>query len=1236
MRLPVFSWLFLMVIYSLFLSICVFGVSAGQCFSNQQSLLLQLKNNLTFNPAMSTKLARWNQSTNCCSWEGVTCYEGLVVGLDLTNESISGVLDNSSSLFGLQHLQSLSLAYNNINNSYIPSEFDKLANLRYLNLSDAGFEGQVPFAISHLTRLVTLDLSNSHFSKLKLEIPNLNILIQNLSELTELHLDNVNISAQGNEWCRALSSSLPNLRVLSLSSCQLSGPIDSSLRNLQSLSIIRLNYNNFFAPVPYFFADFKNLTSLEISTSWLDGKFPEKIFQVPTLQTLDLSYNFILEGSLPEFPPNGSLQTMVLQNTEFSGTLPPSIGNLKMLSTIKLERCNFTGPIPDTIASLKQLVHLDMSYNNFSGSIPNSMARLTRLVYLDMSHNSFSGSIPNSMARLTQLVNLDMSHNSFSGSIPNSMARLTQLVYLDMSFNNFSGPIPIFCMIKNLEILDLSENSLNGQIPISLFSLPSLRSVRLSKNQFSGFNNQFSDQMKEFSNISSHLLVYLSLDNNNLEGPIPIFISELQGLKFLSLSSNHFNSSLQLSVTQQLKNLVHLDLSHNKLKTFPDFLRNLSSLSSLHLSNNQIYGEIPNWVWKLPNLSDLKLSYNFLVTLEGPIPDFLRNQSSLERLDLSNNQIHGEIPNWVWKLPNLSDLKLSYNFLVTLEGPIPDFLRNQSSLERLDLSNNQIHGEIPNWVWKLPNLSDLKLSYNFLVTLEGPIPDFLRNQSSFERLDLSNNQIHGEIPNWVWKLPNLRHVDLSYNFLVTLEGPILNVSLNSLNLHSNHLHGQLPIISSVGYLDFSSNHFHSSIPTSVVQSLAFTRFFSLSSNKFYGTIPRTICNATYLKVLDLSNNSFSSTIPECLILMSETLLVLDLRTNHLNGTIPDAFPNDCGLQFLALNGNQLGGELPKNLAHCTKLELLDVGNNRIEGTFPFYLKNASLLKVLILRNNKFYGPITHLNPNATWQLLQILDIALNSFTSGLPIIPQSNWTAMMGNRAAQYSKKNGNDGSSGTSVDGYNYTVTTTIKGLPLTLVTIQTFFTILDFSCNNFDGPIPEEIGKLTLLYTLNLSHNALTGQIPPSLEKLSNLESLDMSYNELSGKIHVQLANGLIFLSVLNLSFNQLEGQIPFIKQFGTFLENSFRGNKGLCGLPLKSKCKYEEPPLSPPTYEESPLKSRVVIEWNYISAELRFVFGFGVVIGSLMFWKRWRIWYSKHVDDILFKIFPQLYLRNERRRR
>jgi hypothetical protein len=123
----------------------------------------------------------------------------------------------------------------------------------------------------------------------------------------------------------------------------------------------------------------------------------------------------------------------------------------------------------------------------------------------------------------------------------------------------------------------------------------------------------------------------------------------------------------------------------------------------------------------------------------------------------------------------------------------------------------------------------------------------------------------------------------------------------------------------------------------------------------------------------------------------------------------------------------------------------------------------------------------------------------------------------------------------------------------------------------------------------------------------------------------------------SGLNLSFNQLEGKIPQIKQFGTFPETSYEGNKGLCGFPLKEKCTREELGLSPPTSEETHSNSRInVIDWNFLSVELGFVFGFGIVIGPLMFWKRWRICYYKHVDDIFFKMFPQLYIRIENRQR
>ena len=206
----------------------------------------------------------------------------------------------------------------------------------------------------------------------------------------------------------------------------------------------------------------------------------------------------------------------------------------------------------------------------------------------------------------------------------------------------------------------------------------------------------------------------------------------------------------------------------------------------------------------------------------------------------------------------------------------------------------------------------------------------------------------------------------------------------------------------------------------------------------------------------------------------------------------------------------------------------------------------------------------------------------------------------------------------------YQDMITVTSKGLELELVRILTLFTSIDVSCNKLDGPIPEDIGELKSLYIFNLSHNALTGKIPPSLGNLSELESLDLSSNMLTGKIPTQLTY-LTFLAVLNLSSNQLVGPIPRGNQFNTFSKDSYEQNEGLCGFPLPTRC-------TAVPFEETHSNSGIVIDWNFISAELGFVFGFGIVIGPRMFWKRWRIWYYKHIDDILFSIFPQLYLGKE----
>ncbi|KAI4353398.1 hypothetical protein L6164_002351 [Bauhinia variegata] len=790
-----------------------FLLVTGNCLPHQRSLLLQLQTNLQFDPTTSTKLVRWNQSEDCCEWNGVTCQKGLVTSLDLSEEGIYGVKDNLSSLFSLQHLQSLNLADNSFDIE-IPSAFHNLSYLRHLNLSDAGFVGQIPVEISKLTSLVTLD-----FSLLNLDNPNLPMLVQNMTFMAKLVLQGTTISPLENGWCQALSSSMPNLQVLDLSFCQLSGIIDSSLANFNNLTVLSLSGNN------------------------LSGWFPENIFQLKRLKFLDVSDNDYLEGSLPHVPKYRSLQTMRIAGTSFSG------------------------PIPDSISNLRYLSDLVLSSSYFNGTLPNSMSKLRELAYLDLSNNHFIGPIP-SFNLSNKLIQMDLSNNDFSGTIP---------------FTHFQGH-------SNLVYINLQGNSFKGSIPSSLFTLPLLQQVLLGRNEFNG-------QLNDLANTS--IIEELDMSSNQLEGPIPSSLFNLTELNILYLYSNKFNGKIEMNMIQQLRNLEKLDLSFNKFS-----------------GNIEL-----NMIQQLQNLTAISLSYNKLSCTDTPTT--YSSSSSF---------------------PRIISLGLASCGLTTF----PLFLKNNSEIGGLDLSENNIHGIIPIWIWNHTNLLFLNLSENYLTD---------------------------------WEETTSTHSDTSY--------------LQFLDLHSNHLQRPLPVLfhPHLIYLDCSNNNISSTFPSDIDHRLSRIHYLFLSSNRFLGSIPKSVCNIKSLEVLELSNNSLTGTIPKCLF-EKEQQTVLKLRSNKLIGTI-DAFPSSCSLEILDVNGNFLRGKLPEYLVNCTRLEILDLGNNQINDKFPCRFKNISTLRVLILRSNNLHGSIECPSTQAAWPNLQIIDLAKNNLSGRIPPTFFKTWKTMM-------------------------------------------------------------------------------------------------------------------------------------------------------------------------------------------------------------------------------------------------
>ncbi|KAF3787454.1 Receptor-like protein 12 [Nymphaea thermarum] len=233
------------------------AASAVLCHLNQSSALLRLKHSISkfLSPE---ELSSWQgNGSDCCRWQGITCdsITGFVIKLqipEVTDGDIIGSTDPS--LFELKQLQLLDLSYN-------------------------GFNRSIPKRLVELTRLTHLDLFYCSFT--------------GLVQLQHLRLDEVRLSMSGREVSTALvsSPSLLKLQTLTLSYCNISGPLVDSLdRQLQSLSHLDLRHNDL-QRVPKFVEHLTSLTILKLSSCGLQGNFSWSIFLLPKLVILNVSDN---------------------------------------------------------------------------------------------------------------------------------------------------------------------------------------------------------------------------------------------------------------------------------------------------------------------------------------------------------------------------------------------------------------------------------------------------------------------------------------------------------------------------------------------------------------------------------------------------------------------------------------------------------------------------------------------------------------------------------------------------------------------------------------------------------------------------------------------------------------------------------------------------------------------------------------------------------------------------------
>ncbi|KAK3436373.1 hypothetical protein EUGRSUZ_C00970 [Eucalyptus grandis] len=320
---------------------------------------------------------------------------------------------------------------------------------------------------------------------------------------------------------------------------------------------------------------------------------------------------------------------------------------------------------------------------------------------LNLVNLNINYSIPPFFCDLKNLTKLDLSYNNIHGEFPTVLYHCSELVYLDLSQNYFEGPIPsdIDCM-ANLQVLILAANSFSFDIPASVARLWRLRILHLYQSEYNG---TYPEEIFGLSNLEE-----LSLGYNDKFAPsqLPQNFTALKKLRFFSMPQT------------------------NLFGRIPEKVSDMEALEHLDLGINPLTGEIPGSIFALRNLSRL---YVYETNVSGSIP-LAVSAANLSWIDLSANNLTGNIPEVFGKLKNLYSLNLQSNHL---SGRIPEDIARLPALSDVRLSNNNLSARSPRTLWPIrPKLENAAYDASFLNNPR------LCASNSFMRINVCNAQSH--------------------------------------------------------------------------------------------------------------------------------------------------------------------------------------------------------------------------------------------------------------------------------------------------------------------------------------------------------------------------------------------------------------------------------------------------------------------------------------------------------------
>ncbi|XP_059939695.1 PH domain leucine-rich repeat-containing protein phosphatase 2 isoform X1 [Mesoplodon densirostris] len=507
---------------------------------------------------------------------------------------------------------------------------------------------------------------------------------------------------------------------------------------------------------------------------------------------------------------------------------------------------------------------------------------------------------------------------------------------------------------------------------------------------------------RQSSKVVSQRISTVDLSCHSLE-EVPEHLFYSQDITYLNLRHNFMQLERPggLDTFYKFSQLKGLNLSHNKLGSFPVLLCEISTLTELNLSCNGFH-DLPSQIGNLLNLQTLCLDGNFLSTL----PEELGNLQQLSSLGISFNNF-SQIPKVYEKLTMLDKVVMAGNQLEVLnlevlncmshvkhvdlrmnhlKTMVIENLEGNKYITHMDLRDNQLTDLD---LSSLCNLEQLHCERNRLreLTLSGfslrtlnansnrltavnvyPVPSLLTS------LELSRNLLEC-VPDWACEAKKIEILDVSYNLLTEIPMRILSsLSLRKLMVGHNHVQNLPALVEHIPLevLDIQHNLL-TRLPDTLFSKALNLRYLNASANSLE-SLPSACTgeeSLSALQLLYLTNNLLTDQCVPVLV-GHPHLRILHLANNQLQ-TFPASKLNKLEqLEELNLSGNKLK-TIPTTIANCKRLHTLVAHSNHIS-IFPEILQLPQIQFVDLSCND-----LTEiLIPEALPATLQDLDLTGNT------------------------------------------------------------------------------------------------------------------------------------------------------------------------------------------------------------------------------------------------------------------